>query len=298
MSATTATAPLSPATPGTGVAALPRARFTELLHLDTLRAASLAEIDAAAALQHRVDRKYLIPASSAARLIAQLAATHHVLDIHGRRTTAYRTTYFDTPHLAAWRAHIQGRRRRWKVRTRLYAEDRLCRMEVKTKDGRGATVKHALTVDADAYGRLERGTEAAAFVDGVLRDSGIDVTAADLAPAGEVCYLRAALADLEAGTRLTLDGALACHRDDRTAALDPGYVLVETKGTARPAPADRHLLGLGARPVSLSKYIVGLSLLVPGLPDNHVRRLARTRFHTGPRTETPPMARIGRNTFA
>jgi hypothetical protein len=54
---------------------------------------------------------------------------------------------------------------------------------------------------------------------------------------------------------------------------------VETKGTVRPAPADRVLSSLGARPVSISKYIVGLSLLVPGLPDNSVRRLARTRFH-------------------
>jgi hypothetical protein len=283
--------------PEAGTAVLPRARFTELLQLDTLRPASLAEIDAAAALQHRVDRKYLVPAHSAARLMSQLAATHHVLDIHGRRTTAYRSTYFDTPHLTAWRAHIQGRRRRWKVRTRLYAEDRLCRMEVKTKDGRGATVKHAHTVDADAYGRLETGTEAAGFVDSVLADSGVDVTAADLVPAGEICYLRAALADLDAGTRLTLDGLLTCHRNGRTAALDPGYVLVETKGSARPAPADRHLLGLGARPVSLSKYVVGISLLVPGLPDNGVRRLARTRFHASPRPGTLA-TRTGRNTSA
>ncbi|MFD0066948.1 VTC domain-containing protein [Streptomyces sp. NPDC056690] len=279
----------------TEVAALPRARITELLHLAGLRPASLAEIDGAAALQHRVDRKYLIPAYSAEQLMSQLAQTHHVLDIHGRRTTAYRTTYFDTEHLAAWRAHMQGRRRRWKVRTRLYAEDRLCRTEVKTKDGRGATVKHAHTVDAGAYGRLEAGTEAAAFVDRVLGDSGIEVTAAELTPAGEIRYLRAALADLEAGTRLTLDGALSCHRDDRTAELDPGYFLVETKGTARPARADRLLLGLGARPVSISKYIIGLSLLVPGLPDNNVRRLARTRFHTLPHTEAP---RAGRNSPA
>jgi len=284
--------------PDTGTAALARAGFAELLRLEDLRPASLAEIDAAAALQHRVDRKYLIPASAAARLISRLSGTHHVLDIHGRRSTAYRSTYFDTPQLAAWRAHSQGRRRRWKVRTRLYAEDRLCRMEVKTKDGRGATVKHAHTVDADVYGRLESGTEAAAFVDRVLSGGGIDVTAADLAPAGEVCYLRAALADLDAGTRVTLDGALACHRDGRTAALDPGYVLVETKGTARPAPADRHLLALGARPVSISKYIVGLSLLVPGLPDNDVRRLARTRFHTLPQAATLRTARTGRNTPA
>ncbi|MFF0191022.1 VTC domain-containing protein [Streptomyces sp. NPDC005244] len=274
---------------------LARARFTELLRLDALRPAALAEIDAAAALQHRVDRKYLIPADSAARLIDLLSSTHHVLDIHGRRTTTYRSTYFDTRDLAAWRAHTQGRRRRWKVRTRLYAEDRLCRMEVKTKDGRGATVKHAHTIVPDAYGRLEAGTEAALFVDGVLLDGGIGVTSAALVPAGEVRYLRAALADLDAGTRLTLDGVLTCHREGRTAALDPGYVLVETKGTVRTAPADRHLLGLGARPVSISKYIVGLSLLVEGLPDNDVRRLARARFRAGPGTET---ARTGRNTPA
>ncbi|MFF3060868.1 VTC domain-containing protein [Streptomyces sp. NPDC057909] len=261
--------------------------LARLLRLDELRGVPLAEVDAVAALQHRVDRKYLIPVSSAARLVEQLAGTHHVLDIRGRRTTEYRSTYFDTAHLAAWRAHNQGRRRRWKVRTRLYAEDGICRMEVKTKDGRGATVKHAHRIEADAYGRLEAGTEAAAFVDRVLDAAGVDVRAADLAAAGEVCYRRAALADLEAGTRLTLDGLLACHRDGRTAALDDGYVLVETKGAARPAPADRGLLALGARPVSISKYVIGLSLLVPNLPDNNMRRLARTRFRTGPCSETP-----------
>ncbi|WP_327579150.1 MULTISPECIES: VTC domain-containing protein [unclassified Streptomyces] len=276
------------ATPvGTGAAAGTSEGFARLLRLDELRGVPLAEVDAAAALQHRVDRKYLIPAASAARLVGQLAGTHHVLDIRGRRTTEYRSTYFDTAHLAAWRAHNQGRRRRWKVRTRLYAEDRICRMEAKTKDGRGATVKHAHSIEADDYGRLEGGTEAAAFVDKVLLAAGVDVTAADLAAAGEVCYRRAALADLEAGTRLTLDGQLACHRDGRTAALDDGYVLVETKGTARLAPADRRLLGLGARPVSISKYVIGLSLLVPHLPDNNMRRLARTRFRTSPRPATP-----------
>ncbi|WP_329154235.1 polyphosphate polymerase domain-containing protein [Streptomyces sp. NBC_01456] len=276
-----------------------RARLTERLGLDALRDASLAEIDAAAALQHRVDRKYLVPADSAARLVAVLADTHRVLEIGGRRTTDYRSTYFDTADLAAWRAHVQGRRRRWKVRTRLYAEDRLCRIEVKTKDGRGATVKHALAVDAEAYGRLDVGSRAAVFVDRMLGDNRTAVTAADLAPAGEVRYVRAALADLEAGTRVTLDALLACHRDDRTAALDPGYVLIETKGGPRPAAADRHLLALGARPVSLSKYVIGLSLLVPGLPDNDVRRLARTRFHTHPRSAVLRAAdRTGRNTPA
>ncbi|MEW2400036.1 VTC domain-containing protein [Streptomyces sp. NPDC046862] len=261
------------------------AGFAGQLGLAGLRAASLAEVDAAASLQHRVDRKYLVTAEVAARLVASLAQTHHVLEIRRRRTTEYRSTYFDTARLSAWRAHAQGRRRRWKVRTRLYAEDRLCRVEVKTKDGRGATVKHALSVDADLYGRLDG--HAAAYVDGVLRDNGIAVSATELIPAGEITYVRAALADLDAGTRVTLDGLLATHREGRTAALDPCYVLIETKGGPRPSGADRHLLRLGARPVSLSKYVVGLSLLVPGLPDNDVRRLARTRFRIAARPQAP-----------
>ncbi|MGW2518537.1 polyphosphate polymerase domain-containing protein [Streptomyces sp. NPDC001617] len=251
------------------------------LGLDALRGATLAEVDAAAALQHRVDRKYLLPIAVAAHLVASLADTHRVLDIDGRRTTDYRSTYFDTPGLLAWRAHAQGRRHRWKVRTRLYAEDGLCRVEVKTKDGRGATVKHALSVDASTYGQLDR--TAADFVDDVLGRCAITtVTAADLLPASEVRYRRAALADLDGGTRVTLDTLLDCRRDGRIAALDHGHVLIETKGGPRPALGDRLLLGLGARPVSLSKYLIGLSLLVPGLPDNDVRRLARTHFHMHP----------------
>jgi hypothetical protein len=277
-------------------AAAPR-RISPNLGLDSLPGATLAEVDAAAALQYRVDRKYLVPITTAARLVASLADTHRVLDLEGRRTTNYRSTYFDTPGLSAWRAHAQGRRHRWKVRTRLYTEDGLCRVEVKTKDGRGATVKHALSIDASTYGRLDR--TASDFVDDVLdRCGNTSVTAADLLAAGEVRYHRAALADLAGGTRVTLDALLECRRDDRVATLDHGHVLIETKGGPRPAPADRQLLGLGARPVSLSKYVVGLSLLVPGLPDNDVRRLARTHFHTRPAPHAAALAAPQRNTAA
>jgi hypothetical protein len=253
------------------------------LGLSALRGATLAEVDAAAALQHRTDRKYLVPLDEARTFVRLLAGSHHVLDLGGRRTTSYLSTYFDTEHLAAWRAHVQGRRRRWKVRTRLYAEDGLCRVEVKTKDGRGATVKHALRTPADAYGRL--GQQAAEFVGDVLGGAGIPVTAGELAPTAEIRYVRAALADLEHGTRVTLDGVLTFRHGARDAALDPGLVLVETKGGARPAPADRLLLRLGGRPVPLSKYVVGQSLLTPGLPDNDVRRLVRTHFTAQTRTQ-------------
>ncbi|MGW0766104.1 polyphosphate polymerase domain-containing protein [Streptomyces sp. NPDC002676] len=273
------TATPAPALAVTSAPGLPSApALSTALGLSALRGATLAEVDAAAALQHRTDRKYLLPLDRAHAFVAALADSHRVLDLAGRRTTSYLSTYFDTPELAAWHAHVQGRRRRWKVRTRLYAEDGLCRVEVKTKDGRGATVKHALKAPAHAYGQLDAHAEE--FIDDVLRTAGIPHTAAALSAAAEIRYVRAALADLDHGTRVTLDGHLTCHHAGRTAALDPGHVLVETKGGPRPAPADRLLLSLGGRPVSLSKYIVGQSLLTPGLPDNDVRRLARRHFTT------------------
>ncbi|WP_405880708.1 polyphosphate polymerase domain-containing protein [Streptomyces sp. NBC_01136] len=269
------------------------ASFATALGLVRPAGATLTEVDAAAALQHRTDRKYLVPLDRAREFVARLADSHRVLDLDGRRTTSYHSTYFDTPQLGSWRGHVQQRRHRWKVRTRLYAEDALCRVEVKTKDGRGATVKHALQVPAAAYGQLD--AQAVEFVDKVLKAAAIPVPATHLTPTTEIRYVRAALADLHHGTRVTLDGVLTCHQSDgdRTAALDPGHVLVETKGGARPAPADRLLLNLGARPVSLSKYIVGQALLTPGLPDNDVRRLARTHFLTGP--HPTPAALLERN---
>ncbi|MGW1022894.1 VTC domain-containing protein [Streptomyces sp. NPDC002577] len=259
--------------------------LADSLGLAGLRGATLTEVDSAAALQHRVDRKYLVLLLTARWFVAALAPTHHVLDLGGRRTTGYYSMYFDTPGLGAWRAHAQGRRRRWKVRTRLYAEDRLCRAEVKTKDGRGATVKHAYTIQAEDYGRL--GTRAAAFVDGVFQSDGVPVKAASLSAAAEVRCERAALADLDAGSRVTLDGRLSCHRGHAAAALRHDLVLVETKGGPRPAAADRLLIKLGARPISFSKYLVGQALLIPGLPDHDVRRIARSCFHTLVCTEPP-----------
>ena len=72
-----------------------------------------------------------------------------------------------------------------------------------------------------------------------------------LAPSLEVAYQRVTLADLAAGTRVTLDaGLVAGHTEPggRLARLDDDHVVVETKGGARAGEADRLLLAAGHRP--------------------------------------------------
>jgi hypothetical protein len=46
--------------------------------------------------------------------------------------------------------------------------------------------------------------------------------------------------------------------------LRDGLMLIETKGESGDGPADRALKRLGAEPVSLSKYRVGIGLLSRG----------------------------------
>lgn len=254
--------------------------------LHALEPVDLASVDAVAALQERVDRKYLVPVPDAAALVDALAGDHRVLEIAGRRSTSYRSRYVDTPDLRLCRDHLQGRRRRWKARTRHYREDGLVRFEVKVRGSAGETLKHALVVDALRAGRL--GGQEREFLAGVLGCAPTELPV--LASVLDVDYRRSTLVDLEAGRRVTIDLDLRSQATapgaatllDGEVVLDPGTVIVETKGGRRPATADLLLREAGHRPVALSKYAASAALLAPSLPDNLVRPLLRRGLRTAP----------------
>lgn len=239
---------------------------------------SLATVVDNAAQLTRVDRKYLVRRNAVGPLLATVTDRMRVLTIEGRRWTTYRSTYFDTIELATCRAHVQGRRRRWKARSRLYVEDDLCRVEVKTRNGRGQTSKLVATSHPSRYGRLE--ADDADFVSTSLTDQGIDVDARSLRPSMEVSYHRVTLADLETSLRMTMDSGVTCLLDGNRVWVDSEYILIETKGGLRPSEADRALSRLGARPLSFSKYVSAAALLRDDISDNDVRRLHGHLLHS------------------
>ena len=252
--------------------------LTDLLLLSQLHPVSLEAVVDNAALLHRVDRKYLVPVETARSLVDALDGSHAVLQIAGRRSTTYRSTYFDTPTFSSSKAHVQRRRRRWKVRSRLYVEDQLCRIEVKTKNGRGDTIKTVAPSNPARYARLD-GAEHE-FVRTVLAAPHPEVEVDALVPTAEVTYARASLADLDAGTRVTLDWNLLATLRGGDAWIDENYLLVETKGGPVPARADRVLTSLGVRPRSFSKYVAATSLVRPDIADNDFRHLRGDSLHT------------------
>ncbi|MGZ4495376.1 MAG: polyphosphate polymerase domain-containing protein [Nocardioides sp.] len=238
----------------------------------------LAELDAGLGLQIRVDRKYFVPADVFERFAALPGLDLRALDIHGRRLFGYETTYFDSSDLVTYRAHLQGRRRRFKVRVRSYVDSGTTHLEVKLKGPHGETVKHRRPHPAHLGSTLTR--DGHGFVAGCVAEAyGLPVPSV-LEPALITANHRATFASSTHNTRLTCDVAVTCRRDDGTVRLLSDHLLVETKSGPGAGGLDLALRSLGMRPVSVSKYCVGIATLHPDLPGNPWHRVLRRYFES------------------
>jgi len=226
--------------------------------LDVLPAIGLAELEAQAALQRRCERKYVLAQAQLDGLLTALAGSHRALELRGVRAFRYRTTYYDTPDLVTLRAHVQNRRRRFKLRKRRYEDAGRSAVEVKLKGSRGETWKVAVPGGPEDALHPD---EAAFLVAQVRAAYGHVLDPALLAPTLTVTCRRSTLVSAASAERLTIDGDLALGEAAR---LAPGLVVVESKTDGRPGLADAVLHELGARPVArCSKYCIGLALSRP-----------------------------------
>ena len=277
--------------------------------LDTRRLAptGLAELNAAAGLLVRVDRKYLVPLATAQGLVDALTGAARVLQIEGRRGFSYASTYFDTPDLDSYLLAARKRRRRFKIRTRSYLDSGSCFLEVKTRGPRGATVKRRTPCPPLDAGRLTppgRSFIASRLADDVAPPERARRLAQALEPVLITRYERTTLHLPEESARLTLDtrlawiglpprGAPAAGRagsggghDGRAGNSGGGggrhhvpvrtagaLAIVETKTPGAPSSADRWLWAAGHRPAAISKYATGMALLHPELPANKWHRV-------------------------
>src|SRR5699024_11159671 len=165
----------------------------------------------------------------------------------------------------------QGRRRRYKVRSRTYVDTDLCMFEIKTKGLRGATVKHRREQPLDNAGKLTE--DNLEFAADVLHET-YGQQLPDLQPALANAYTRATLVDPVDGERVTCDVDLR-YSDAQGQAFGPDMVVVETKSADGRGISDRALASLGIRPVSMSKYCLGVACLNPELPANKWSRLLK-----------------------
>ena len=231
--------------------------------LHRLDPVSLQQLDAAASLQRRRDRKYLLDQRQLDRFLQVLPADSQVLEIDGRREFGYSSTYFDTPDLTCFLAAAHRRPDRFKVRTRTYLDSGMSLLEVKTRDRRGTTIKHRSPCSAAHQPQLTG--EQQDFVSGL---PGLGDRAGPLRAALTTSFQRATLLLGGEPGRLTIDTDVTCHSEACGWAGFGDLVVVETKSPGRATSADRLLWRHGHRPLRVSKYATGMALCHPGLPAN------------------------------
>lgn len=259
--------------PADGFVARPRVTAG---HVDSvvggLRTMDLPTLESQAALLTRVDRKYVVPLGTFERLVSALGDDWRALEIEGRRVFGYSSTYFDTEDLLTYRAHLQRRRKRYKIRVRHYFDSDACMLEVKRKGPRGLTIKRRRP--HPSWQQTALGVEGHAFVDAVLRDHA-PLPPTPLRPVVVTTNRRATLVCVGGGSRLTVDTDLVCGWRGAVTVLRSDHVLLESKVEGHGSAVDRILRSLGERPVEISKYCLGIAALGLDLPSNpwhHTRR--------------------------
>lgn len=262
---------------------------------------TLEDLNSAASLLTRVDRKYLVASSAAQNVVDALTGRALVLDIDGRRSFSYASTYFDTPGLDSYLQAARKRRHRFKIRTRSYLDSGLTLLEVKTRGPRGATIKQRLDYRAADADRLtEEGIDFVVECLAPLTGSAQEArrTAQSLRPVMATTYRRTTLHLPDDDARATIDtdlawtalaprsgassGSSSTTGAGRTRPTVVGrgasraagpFAVVETKNPARHSPTDRYLWAAGHRPSRISKYATGMAALHPELPANKWHRL-------------------------
>ena len=238
------------------------------LALDHLRATTLDEMQELAALHTRVDRKYVLTPETMGEVLAALGAQIAILQIDFLRSFRYQSLYFDTDDQLLYRAAAHGRSRRFKVRTRHYLDTGTCALEVKSKSGRRETVKERLPYDVRDREQLT--ATGRQFVDD---RTGHERLGDALTPQLTTEYLRSTLVDETNRTRATIDRHVTCTACGGAETSLDGFVIFETKSSAKATRADRWLWRHGHRPVTISKFCAGMAVLHPALPANRWNRV-------------------------
>jgi len=247
---------------------------------DNLETISLDELNEAAALQRRTDRKYILTQAQAEQVLPQLAQQALVLSIDGRRSSDYTSVYFDTPDLASFHLAAHPRRRRFKVRTRSYMDTQQCYLEVKTEGARAQTVKERIEHPFNARAALSE--QSLNYIQETLNhELGTCPIHTDaLVPVIDSSYTRTTLYLPQTNSRVTVDENLVWTDPKTGFRLECNEIIVETKSAMNAGPADKLLWRHQIRPSRISKFATGMSLLHQHLPANRWHKTTKHKIST------------------
>jgi len=227
--------------------------------LDEYNPITLQEMDGVA-LMNRTDTKFIFHKTQLLEILKMVRSDYRILEVNGNRTSKYKTLYFDTSELDFYTKHQNGKKNRYKVRSRKYVDSDLTFLEVKFKNNKGRTVKTRVTID-DFELELSQNSN-----DFISETSGRDF---NLRPTLWNSFKRITLVNQELPERLTIDLDLAFEYDDEHKGMK-NLVIAELKQekASRKSPFALAVKKLGIRQDRISKYCLGVAMLKEDVKKN------------------------------
>lgn len=235
---------------------------------------SLDDTNKLAQMLSRIDNKYVVSFEQFGSFLASVEGDFAVLEIGERREFTYLSCYYDDKYQCYFEHH-QGRRQRFKARTREYVDGGGMKFfEVKLKGIRGLTAKHRIKsdflvapqIDGEYLEMLQEKYSCQYHKDMPL----------DLSPALLIGYKRCTLVALRGGERVTVDYLINFAKpghEDEAIQIGNGFIIVETKSGDGKGLADRALKKLNIRKASAcSKYCIGVNLVGGVAKNNNFRK--------------------------
>ena len=214
-------------------------------------------------LMNRTDTKFVVSLEQLLAISEDVKTAYAILEVNGVRFSHYDTLYYDTNDFLFYTKHHNGKRNRWKIRKRSYLDSQLNFLELKFKTNRGRTEKQRIGIP-DMEGNLSGDEER--FV-GIK--SGIEV---NLSPKLDNRFTRLTLVNSELKERITIDMNLSFAWNDTKKSLH-NVIIVEVKQKRRNrfSPFVVALKKLQIHEESISKYCLGVALLVPFVKKNNFK---------------------------
>ena len=222
---------------------------------------SLEDTNKSAKMLKRFDNKYVVGRDQFEEFLSLVLEDFKILEIKDTRQFSYTSCYYDDDYRCYF-DHLQGKRHRFKVRTREYVDSGLMFFEVKLKGLRGQTDKHRIATEKFSAETIV--DDELKLLTGAYEENYKADYAYDLKPALIVDYRRCTLVAKQGGERVTIDFSLAFTpykaREEKIH-IGENFIIIETKSGDGKGLADKVMKRLGIRQASkCSKYCLGVNL--------------------------------------
>lgn len=223
---------------------------------------SLKEMDGVE-LMNRTDTKFVVSLEQLLSILEEVKTTYRILEVNNVRFSHYETLYYDTDEFLFYTRHHNGKKNRWKIRKRSYVDSHLNFLELKFKTNRGRTQKQRTGIPEIG---MELNGDEEKFIG---RKSGIDF---HLEPQVKNNFTRLTLVEPNLPERITIDLELSFEWNKISKDLKQ-IVIVEVKqeNRNRLSPFVQALKKRHVREESISKYCLGVAMLVPFVKKNNFK---------------------------